>query len=175
MNFQQLVQQIQTFQSSNGFLFFLRFCFFLFLKFQMLTFSFFPIRWRAPSSSSFENWASYASSFQLCNCANTGFMGDICQISMKTHPFPFPYSFSIFFLLIFAFLFAHPDINDCLSSGCTNGVCVDGIQNYQCLCNDGTTGLTCSSSANTGAVGNGLMSLIFPYKVRSFFFFTLFF
>ena len=47
------------------------------------------------------------------------------------------------------------DINDCTNSSCYNGAtCVDGINNYTCLCSTGYIGDNCnaSESINSGCL-----------------------
>ena len=43
-------------------------------------------------------------------------------------------------------LFCFKDIDDCVFSRCANGAtCVDGINQYSCICQDGFTGKLCQN------------------------------
>lgn len=51
----------------------------------------------------------------------------------------------IYNFLIFACSFL--DINDCISSPCKNGgTCVDGVNSFQCFCQEGWEGKYCQIS-----------------------------
>ncbi|XP_072036251.1 uncharacterized protein [Amphiura filiformis] len=52
-----------------------------------------------------------------------------------------------------------PDIDECASAPCVNGVCVDGINRYTCVCDSGWTGTNCDTNIDDCAnvpCANGL-------------------
>lgn len=44
---------------------------------------------------------------------------------------------------IFSFVFTYTDIDDCSSSPCMHGVCLDEVNGYTCSCLSGYTGRIC--------------------------------
>ena len=78
---------------------------------------------------------------ERCDCTGTGFTGSFCTVN----------------------------VNDCANSPCgSNGVCVDGLNQYSCMCNPGFTGTTCQTTTSSlcqqggrqspvSSVGSGLL------------------
>lgn len=81
----------------------------------------------------------------VCNCV-PGYTGFICDTGTCIYVFIFLCSKALFlWMQFYQNTFPFLDIDECGSSPCSHGSCVNQINNYQCICDSGYYGRQCSN------------------------------